>query len=408
MSSLLITLGAPFFRWQGQIWLERQTISGLKAWQEHFDTVIVCALCKDEKPPEDCMPVIEEGITPPAFELLPLPDGYHLPTYARTRRKVEGQILAAMRRADYVSCAIGGWIGDWGIVAARVARRNGIPHAVWFDRVESQVLAASGEGGPKERVKAAIKSGVTARNEREVLAGADLALLHGRTVFDALGPLSRNPHLVEDIHLDEGDRIPAEALTAKLTSLPDAPLRIVYAGRAHRMKGGLDWIETLGKITERGVAFSAEWAGDGEMLETMWAKARDLGLEDRVTFAGFVTDRVRILELLRGAHLLMFCHLTDESPRILIEALHAATPLVGYRDAFAAGLVEEEGGGHLVERGDTDALADTVSTLAADRLRLADLVDRAGRSARHLTRAQVFAHRSEIIKENLKPLREVS
>ncbi|MEY8838850.1 glycosyltransferase, partial [Cribrihabitans sp. XS_ASV171] len=337
MSSLLITLGAPFFRWQGRIWLERQTISGLKAWQEHFDKVIVCALCKDEKPPEDCRPVVEEGIDLPDYELLLLPDGYHLPTYARTRRTVEAQMLDAMRRADYVSCAIGGWIGDWGLVAARVARRNGIPHAVWFDRVESQVLAASGGKGTRNRVKAAIKSGVTARNEREVLAGADLALLHGRTVFDALGPLSRNPHLVEDIHLEEGDRISPDALAAKLARLPETPLRIVYAGRAHRMKGGLDWVETLGKIAVKGVEFSAEWAGDGEMLEPMRARAGELGLNDRVTFAGFVTDRGRILDLLRGGHLLMFCHLTDESPRILIEALHAATPLIGYSDAFAAG-----------------------------------------------------------------------
>ncbi|MFC3616686.1 glycosyltransferase [Lutimaribacter marinistellae] len=408
MATLFITLGAPFFRWQGELWQEGQTISGLKAWQEHFDKIIACGLCKDEKPPEDCRPLEAEGIRMPEFEMLALPDGYHLPTYFRTRREIEARFLDAMRRSDYVSVAIGGWIGDWGVVAARVAQRNGIPHAVWFDRVESQVLAAAGGSGVKDRMKAAIKSTVTARAERDVLKGADLALLHGRTVFEALAPLSRNPHLVEDIHLEEGDRISAPALASKLAAVPDAPLRIVYAGRAHKMKGGLHWVEVLQKIARKGVAFSAEWAGDGDMLEAMQEQVRDAGLEEQVSFPGFVSDRDQVLELLRGGHLLMFCHLTDESPRILIEALHAATPLVGYRDAFAEGLVTEQGAGHLVERGDIDALAEAVADLAQDRTLLGDLVSRAARSARHLTRAQVFAHRSDIIKQNLKPLGEVS
>ena len=134
----------------------------------------------------------------------------------------------------------------------------------------------------------------------------------------------------------------------------------------------------------------------------------ELGVLSDVSFHGFVSDRARVLDLLRGAHLLMFCHLTDESPRILIEALHAATPLVGFRDAFATGLVDEQGAGLLVERGDLTALADAVAGLAENRAKLHDLVERASRSASHLTRQQVFKHRSDIIKQHLTPVKEAT
>ena len=390
------------------MFLEGQTISGLRAWQVHFDGVMALAICRDAPPPADYQPADDAGLEPPDFELIALPDGYHLPNYVRSRRAVRDRLRDAMRRADYVSFAIGGWIGDWGVAGADTARRAGIAHAVWFDRVESQVLAASGGGGLMARIKAAIKSTVTARNERRVLRGADLALLHGQTVYNALAGYSRNPRLVEDIHLEEGDRIPPQALHDKLETAGTGPLRIVYAGRAHRMKGGVDWIETLAGLARNGVDFRADWAGEGEMLEAMKARAAELGLADRITFHGFVTDRARILDLLRASHVLLFCLLTDESPRILIEALHAGTPLVGFRDDFAAGLVGEKGAGRLVPRGDIDALTEALGALAADRAHLRDLIECAGGSARHLTRAQVFAHRSDIIKETLNPVKEVS
>lgn len=397
MPSLLITLGAPLYQWQGKLWLERQAIEGHKAWAEHFDRLISFARCLDREPPADCSPIDENGLLAPAFEVIALPDGYHLPTYLRTRKAVAAQMLDAMRRVDFVSCAIGGWIGDWGVVAADVAARHGIAHAVWFDRVESQVQDASG-GNP---LKARIRSAVAAHNERKTLRRAQLALLHGRTVFDALGGLSRNPMLVEDVHIEARDRLSPEGLRAKRDGAGDGPLRIVYAGRAERMKGGLDWIETLGLLHREGVEFTAAWAGDGALLDAMRARADELGLAGRVVFHGFVADRDRLLELLREGHLLMFCHLTDESPRVLIEALHAATPLAGFRDAFAADLVAEQGAGLLVARGDRAALAQAVAGLARDRTRLRDLIDRAARSARHLTRAQVFADRSAIIKQTL-------
>ncbi|MEM8664459.1 MAG: glycosyltransferase, partial [Pseudomonadota bacterium] len=343
----------------------------------------------------------EHGVLPPSIEVVELPDGYHLSTFLKQRKRVSAQLLSLMQASTYNLFPIGGWIGDWGVTAALTAQSHGIPHAIWFDRVESQVVLGSTDDSLTGKLKAQIRSKVMSFNERRLLRRADLALLHGRTVFERFAPVSKNPHLVEDIHLTEADHISDDALESKLTTAADGAFRIVYAGRATAMKGPLDWVDVIAGLASRGIDVRAEWLGDGDELAAMKQLASERGIEDRIDFKGFVSDRSTVLQSLRNAHCLLFCHLTDESPRILIEALHSGTPLIGYQDPFARSLVEEQAAGHLVARGDKAALTDTLTALAQDRQKLQGLIERAAQSALHLTREQVFRHRSEIVKSEL-------
>ena len=400
--TLLIGLGAPFRRDdQGRLLVEAQTVSGLQAWQKHFARVIGYAICLDGPVPAGYSRADESGLVPPAFELVPLPDTYNRNVYRSQRSKVERTMHDLMQRADFDVFSYGGWLGDPGEIAASVARRERIPHAVWLDRVESQVVLAEGRT-PLQRIKAKLKSLVIARNERRALRGAELGMLHGTTVFDHFKAIARTPVKIEDIHLSQSDRIDPDALKIKKTRCLDGPLQILYCGRAAPMKGGFDWLKVLHGLSERGVDFQATWLGDGPDLEAMKRQAGAFGLlPDKVTFPGFVVDRDAVKAHYRDAQVLLFCHLTDESPRNLIESLHLATPLVGYRDGFSEGLVGECGAGTLVPRGDTGALVDAVAALASDRTRLADLITRAAKSAADLTREQVFKHRSDIVADHL-------
>lgn len=307
-----------------------------------------------------------------------------------------------MKRATFRTFAYGGWIGDPGDIAAALARKHGLSHAVWLDRVESQLVVQQSFANIRSRLVAMIKSKIMSRNENRAVSRATLALLHGATVYNHFQKIAKNPQLTEDIHLSADDRIPAAALSQKIATATAGPLRILYCGRADPMKGGHDWVSALGLLKSAGVDLRAIWLGSGSQLGDMQRQARQLGLtEEEVSFPGFLEDRQAIQQNYRNAHVLMFCHKTDESPRNLIESLHAATPIVGFGDPYAEGLVNEEGAGVLVRRGDVDGLAKAITALATDRERLADLIDRAGRSARHLTKEQVFKHRSDLIRHHL-------
>ena len=401
--TLLIGLGARFFRHDGHLYVEDQTISGLKAWQASFPRVIAFSITEDARPPEGWSDAVAEGLTAPEFELVPLPDTYRIRTMTRSRREAEAILSDCLARASFRVFTYGGWFGDPGEIAAALARKKGLSHAVWLDRVESKLVRQQTAGTWAERPKGLLMSWILSGFENRAVRNADLALLHGATVFHHFEKIAKNPHVAEDIHLKTENRIPAEALSEKVRASRDGPLRILSCGRAEPMKGGHDWVRTLSLLKAAGVRFNATWIGDGSERKDIEEHARRCGLtRDEAHFPGFVADRAQVLQHYRTAHILLFCHKTDESPRNLIESLHSATPIVGFRDAYAEALVTEKGGGLLVDRGDVDGLAQLVVSLAQNREKLVELIERAAHSAIHLTRDKVFKHRSDLVRRYLQ------
>ncbi len=398
--TLMIGLGSPYYRdAQGRLFVEDQTGSGLHAWQVYFDKIIAFAICGDGPPPSGWSLASDLGLDIDEIELLALPDTYAPRRMLQTWPVARKLMVEAMDRADYLTFAYGGWVGDPGEMASKLAASKGRRHAIWLDRVESQVFRSTTPG-----IKGRIKAAVSLRNERRALRRADLAMLHGRTVFDYFKDIARNPHIVEDIHLEDSDRIPPDELTEKLGQAARGPLEFAYVGRADDMKGWQPWLQVLAALNARDIPFHATWLGNGPAFDAMKAKASELGINDtQLTLPGFVSDRAKVLETFRRAQFLLFCHMTDESPRNLIESLHSATPLVGFSDAFSAALVAEQGAGSLVSRGDVDALVEIVADLDANRSKLTDLIEAASKSARHLTRQQVFKDRAEIMLAELDP-----
>lgn len=406
-NTLLLGFTAPVHRdADGALLLESQTVSGLRAWREHFDRVTAFTICKDEPPPQGWVPVDGRELAAEGIEIVPLPDTY-LPSVRKAQQdRVAAELLGLMQRTTYHTFGYGGWLGDPGEIAAATARRHGIPHAVWFDRVESQVVRNSSGSGLKEWLKSQIKAWIIGFNERRAARAADLSLLHGATVFNHFKDIARNPHQVEDVHFTAEDRVDPGFITQKAAAARQGRLQILYCGRATRVKGPVDWLKVLVGLKQRGISFTARWVGDGEMLDEMRNFAAANGLtHDDLILEGFISDREAVRQFYCNAHLQLFCHLADESPRNLIESLHSATPLIGYRDPFAAGLVGEKGGGALVPRGAVDQLVEVLAGLDADRGRLADLIARAGGSAAHLTREHVFRHRSDVIRSQMPPTR---
>ena len=130
----------------------------------------------------------------------------------------------------------------------------------------------------------------------------------------------------------------------------------------------------------------------------MKSKADELRVADRIDFAGFVNDRSRVLDSLRQADVLLFCHKTPESPRVLIESLISATPIVGYDGAFQRDLIEPHQGGRLVPVNDVDGLARELLQLHQERTALSALIEAAWLDGEPFNDVAVFAHRSELIK----------
>jgi colanic acid/amylovoran biosynthesis glycosyltransferase len=180
------------------------------------------------------------------------------------------------------------------------------------------------------------------------------------------------------------------------------PLRIIYVGRVHEMKGPWHWLDAMQKLVENwdgAREIHAKWIGDGPLLDDLRREVAKRNLGDRIQFSGPENDRGKLLELLREADLFAFCHLTPESPRCLIEAMMSGLPILGFASAYASDLLGDQAGGEFVPIGDSDGLASLLRECLRSPSRLRGLTLGAHAAGHHYSDVEVFKHRSDLIKD---------
>jgi glycosyltransferase involved in cell wall biosynthesis len=400
--SLLLDLPVPFRRIDGVLHVDVPADVGILGWLDNFERVTVCAPCVPEAhvdPTASWVPA-DELLRRGGLTLHALPWGYHPRDHLRHRTQVRELYRELVASHEFLCFANLGWAGAWGNIAADEAARVHRPYAVWLDWVLHEMRPAAA-GGIAKRCVSAMRDGLEKRSSLRAVRRAALGLFHGRTVYDAYAPISRNPHVVHNVHLGRQDMIGAADLAARLAR-PGVRARIGYVGRVHERKGPLQWISAMERLARcRPRGFEAIWLGDGPLLEECRAEVVRRGLADVVFFPGAERDRAKVLEFFRSLDLFAFCHLTQESPRCLIESLMSGVPLVGYASAYARDLVAEAGGGEFVPVGDVEGLAARLADLMSDGAAREAASMRAVASGERFSVDAVFAHRSELIKRHL-------
>lgn len=143
----------------------------------------------------------------------------------------------------------------------------------------------------------------------------------------------------------------------------EAPVALMV-GRLSPDKGQLDLIEAIAEVPDlRGVIVGVDVLGSG-YAEKLGAAARELGVEERVLFAGFRSD---VSDLLAAADVLVLPSRQEELPLVVLEAMAQGVPVVASRVGALPGLVEARGAGILVEPGDIGLLADAIRRVVGDR-----------------------------------------
>jgi len=396
--SLLLVLPLVATSRDGRIHVDQQAANGFGQWLANFPTATAVLKLGRGAPPPGSV-AIDSLRLAHRLHVVAMPTAWSPLAYLRARAGMRRMLADLIDRHDYLHFAIGGAWGDWAAEAALIAARRGRRYAVWTDRVESQVMRLDAErAGGLKRLYRGLNARLAARLERRVIARASVGLFHGNDTYSAYAGYCREPHLVHNIHLKADDRIGAEALAAKRgRAAQPGPLTVIYVGRVHADKGVDHWIEALRTAIVAGADIRARWIGDGPLRGEAIARVAALGLSDRIAFPGSIADHAEVLAQLRAADALVFCHLTPESPRNLIEALASGTPIIGYESAYPRDLIAAHGGGVLTAMGPA-ALAAALVDLSRDRARLADLIGRAAADGWPMTDEAVFAHRSDLMK----------
>jgi glycosyltransferase involved in cell wall biosynthesis len=143
----------------------------------------------------------------------------------------------------------------------------------------------------------------------------------------------------------------------------DVPV-IGILSRIDRDKGHPTLLKAVSSLVSEGYEFHLAIAGTGPISQEIGAMAAHLGLSDRTTFVGFVEDRFAFL---RGLDIFTLPSDIEGLPYVVLEAMSESLPVVATDVGAMAQAVIEGETGHLVQPGDSEALAAALAHLLRDR-----------------------------------------
>ena len=128
------------------------------------------------------------------------------------------------------------------------------------------------------------------------------------------------------------------ALLAEIGEAATSPARLVtFVGRLERQKNPLLLVESVARAAAADPAVHLVVVGAGSLESAAAARARELGIEERVHWLG-IQPRDRLPELLNGADALLLPSAFEGMPITVLEALACGLPVVA-TDVGGVGLV---------------------------------------------------------------------
>ncbi len=143
---------------------------------------------------------------------------------------------------------------------------------------------------------------------------------------------------------------------------PNAPLRIVSAGRLVPAKAFDVLIHACALLRDRGLSFVLTIHGEGPEEPRLQQQIEALGLGNQVRLAGHAAD---LLPRLAETNLFVLASRREGFGNVLVEAMAAGTPVLAAASDGPRGLIEDGRTGRLVPVDDAAALAAAIMEIAA-------------------------------------------
>ncbi len=98
---------------------------------------------------------------------------------------------------------------------------------------------------------------------------------------------------------------------------------------------------------------------------TFWARVRELGLIERVSFFA-APEPERLIDLYQSASVFALCSDEEGFGMVILEAMACGVPVVSTRSGGPDGIISDGYNGYLVDLDDADAIADRLARLLSD------------------------------------------
>jgi glycosyltransferase involved in cell wall biosynthesis len=145
-------------------------------------------------------------------------------------------------------------------------------------------------------------------------------------------------------------------------------MQLLTVGRLTQVKGQAVMLQALAELKARGCHVRLEIVGDGPKREALERLAAQLGLGDRVRFAGAV-GQGEIGGYYDRADAFVLSSFAEGIPVVLMEAMASELPVVAPGVMGVGELVRDGVNGRVVRPGRHEQLADAIESLAGDPAR---------------------------------------
>lgn len=160
------------------------------------------------------------------------------------------------------------------------------------------------------------------------------------------------------------------------SSQSDRPL-LLYVGRLAPRKGVQFLVRAMPKIVERFPKINLTIVGRGSFEGYLRDLARELGMQDFITFLGFV-ERKELHKIYASAEVVALPSLFEGVPQVLFEAMAAGKPVIASAVQGIPEIIKHGFSGLLVKPGSVSSIVNAVTLSLADR----NLAKQLGRNAR--------------------------
>ena len=213
--------------------------------------------------------------------------------------------------------------------------------------------------GPTQRFVHRVERWLVSQAERVIACSAFMR----EEVAGALGANDGKLDLIPNQVDLEPFSAPASSVRDSLWP-EDRPL-ILFAGRLEFEKGVQTALEALPLIDRGAPGAGLVVAGDGTYRAALERRVRELGLDHRVRFEGFVDER-RLRSLYRSADVALVPSLYEPFGLVALEAMASETPVVVADTGGLREFVDDGVSGLRFAPGDPRALAEAVTRVLLD------------------------------------------
>ena len=252
-----------------------------------------------------------------------------------------GRMAAAIRQLGPDLVQTHGEAGlFWGVPAARLSRK----------RVVSLIYQTREESTLKTLATRALL-----RLPDQVIVGSQAAADFARDQFQMAHDAVRTIYCGIEV-------APISQRQPQVAAAAEGPV-LVTVGRLVPAKGHDILLQAFALLRQQFSSARLVIVGDGPERQALERQARDLGVENRVTFAGTVYPTTTVLA---QADVFVFPSLNEPQGLALLEAYAARVPVVASRTAGIPEMLEHEVDGLLVDPGDVSSLVAAIRRMVTD------------------------------------------